>query len=144
MLPKILPCQETADHHGHVLTHLHKVPVRIVKPNDALAPAVLDDAAQADQAGMALQLLQEAVQVGRLKAELHIVGPARHLLPGKSHQPMEVLLEGQAAGEGDVDAVVLVQLQAEQVLIKRPGGMKPLGRMKIYYLNSTDILYLRG
>ena len=33
-------------------------------------------------------------------------------------------LEGQAAGEGDVDAVVLVQLQAEQVLIKRPGGMK--------------------
>jgi len=24
------------------------------------------------------------------------------------------------------------------------GGMKPLGRMKMYYLNGTDILYLHG
>lgn len=27
---------------------------------------------------------------------------------------------------------------------KRPGGMKPLGRAKQYYLHGTDILYLRS
>ena len=77
--------------------------------------------AQGLQVGIGPQLLEESIQVLRFKGQLHVVGLGVNLRPGESRQPVEVLLKGEPAGKGEIPAVVLVELQAEKVLIKGPG-----------------------
>ena len=78
--------------------------------------------AQGLQVGIGPQLLEESIQVLRFKGQLHVVGLGVNLRPGESRQPVEVLLKGEPAGKGEIPAVVLVELQAEKVLIKGPGS----------------------
>ena len=90
--------------------HFNEVAVWIVEADHTLSPAVFDDFSKIFNAVVLPQLLQKAVKVPGLKGQLHIVRPFPHCFLRDRHQPVKLLLEGQAAGERDIDPIVLMQM----------------------------------
>lgn len=104
----------------HLLADFDDVAVGVVKPHDALAPAVLHHIAQALHV-VFLQLFKKRVKLDFLKGQFHVVRPFYNMGFRNADKPGEILLQRQAADERDVDAVIPIHFQTEQRFVEFSG-----------------------
>ena len=115
--------KKTFDDCLHLFSDFDHMSVQIVKSDNPLTPAVLDNPAQLFNLGILCQLIQKPVKILFFKTDLRIICFFQNLLFRQTDEPVKILLQSQTAGERNIDTVILVQLQSKQILIKFSRGI---------------------